>query len=701
MDTGSASRGNDQGSCAPSLSGQGLNRMCRDADAQNRLLNLVPTPTWETVRSPQSDEKVKKWTAGYALAPATEVWASRVRAAGVSRSSRVVGVVGATSAGKSWLIGKLQDEEGPRPSRLEEVFEDITLQSMTSDINLYADPDNRVYYMDFDGTWGTQPLMCQESEHSEVMGRCPDVRAWEAKRRQALKEFYQPAVAYLTCNVVIFMTREKLVCRRALEECEQFATAANGRVVSALPPALILVQNCCRPTEGLFDHAKCTEAFLKTHLGSDFSNWQRFFRSVDCFCVPDEFLTCKRTQFDGESVCKEVIEDMKRTMRSRLEESLAFRAKHHVNLSQLQWYSVLSALCMIVNDREKVQMQSLYIRASVENDSLGEIKAALMQLMNNRLKGEVSGKSTLQTAFGMIARFVVRRELSNESLRQITRYLLTLFPCGAVASNEVQRFDGGLEPVECGQMRLGHTDLHRSSVLVRTSNADWLQGLGEWLQGGITHAWCGEFSCCPEFEDFDNFEVVDEALLQEINTYKLEKCLEGLAPEVGAPWVLRAHTSLRRSGLHIRLDTSQMCVVCTAKGVDPGFFAKMWLPSEGSHLPVCRHCHGILKKHSLTIPDAESTVDPWDQRCEVCVGHPTSTDRPADHRMLPCKCVVCSNCAQEATEDAYHCCPKCGNSLRWMVDERALMHSRWPAAVRREVVQHKNGNMCVCVNRRG
>jgi len=105
---------------------------------------------------------------------------------------------------------------------------------------------------------------------------------------------------------------------------------------------------------------------------------------------------------------------------------------------------------MIVNDREKVQMQSLYIRASVENDSLGEIKAALMQLMNNRLKGEVSGKSTLQTAFGMIARFVVRRELSNESLRQITRYLLTLFPCGAVASNEVQRFDGGLEPVECG-----------------------------------------------------------------------------------------------------------------------------------------------------------------------------------------------------------------------------------------------------------
>merc|ERR1719235_1835043 len=116
------------------------------------------------------------------------------------------------------------------------------------------------------------------------MDRCQDPGAWEAKRRQALKESFQPTIAYLACNVVIFMTREKLVCRRALEECEQFAVAANARVVSALPPALVIVQNCCRPSEGLFRSAQCTEAFRQTHLMSGLADWQKYFRSIDCFC---------------------------------------------------------------------------------------------------------------------------------------------------------------------------------------------------------------------------------------------------------------------------------------------------------------------------------------------------------------------------------------------------------------------------------
>ena len=85
-------------------------------------------------RPRKSDGKalsIRLWR--YALSPATENWARHVREAHGSRPARAVGFVGATSAGKSWLVGcigsaragevsKLQSDGAAQPARFEQSF---------------------------------------------------------------------------------------------------------------------------------------------------------------------------------------------------------------------------------------------------------------------------------------------------------------------------------------------------------------------------------------------------------------------------------------------------------------------------------------------------------------------------------------------------------------------------------------------------
>eukprot|EP00438_Fugacium_kawagutii_P034983 Skav226092 [mRNA] locus=scaffold4179:25911:29066:- [translate_table: standard] len=163
---------------------------------------------------PVGRSKARLWEAGYALSPATENWARHVREANKravldsnfreadrSRPALAVGFVGATSAGKSWLVSKLQSDGAAQPARFEESFAGgVDLQSMTSDINLYMDPVDHLYYVDFEGTFGTLPLQYYAADVAKVVQRCADVMSWESKRRQALKESFQPAVAYLMCD---------------------------------------------------------------------------------------------------------------------------------------------------------------------------------------------------------------------------------------------------------------------------------------------------------------------------------------------------------------------------------------------------------------------------------------------------------------------------------------------------------------------
>eukprot|EP00929_Paragymnodinium_shiwhaense_P023928 TRINITY_DN14869_c0_g2_i1.p1 TRINITY_DN14869_c0_g2~~TRINITY_DN14869_c0_g2_i1.p1 ORF type:complete len:721 (-),score=124.88 TRINITY_DN14869_c0_g2_i1:117-2279(-) len=689
---------------APSFSGVGLNSLADQADASHRLLNLVPAPFCECI-----GKTAGNWRPGYSLSPAAQVWASRVKTASPQRFARAVGVVGATSAGKSWLIGKLQEEGGARPSQLEECFDGVTLQSMTSDINLYSDPDNKLYYIDFEGTYGTQPLQKAPGE-SVVMKRVADARAWEAKRRQALKEFYQPAVAYLTCNVVIFVTREKLVCTRAMEECQQFAEAANARVMSAVPPALILVQNCCRPTEGFFNSAQCTQAFLSTHFDNDSSHWQKYFRSIDCFCIPDEYMTCKRTKFDGEEVCAEVIAEMRATIATRIEEDVIYRAQRHAIISQLQWFAILSALCRIINDQDTVQMSSLYMNANASDDGTGGLQAVLLQLMSGNDGDPEVAKAKLRSALGLIARYAVRRQLSTEDVTQVIKYLLYLMPCGAVTTDNVERFDGKTHvPVVCGQMRILHGRVHRSAACVRTLDGTWLQDLSEWCRGGVVHTWPGEFECESCLADYDSVEATSAAISEEIEAYRLERCLEGLNPAVGFPWISRAHSSLSQSRIPIRRDNSRLCVICTTKGQSPGFFDKLWHTPPDDSLPACDCCYSMLRKHKLCGPEGDAAVAS-SSRCEACFrrsdGYSMRTKSrpklPADQRLFPCGCIICINCTEELLSMQHpRQCPLCHLLVRWFVDERDLLKTGWPAAVRHQRIlgasspSSKQGMACI------
>lgn len=680
-----------------------------EVDGGQRLLNLVPAPTWECGR-----RTARVWEAGYALSPATENWARHVREADRARPALAVGFVGATSAGKSWLVSKLQSDGAAQPASFEQSFAGgVDLQSMTSDINLYMDPVDHLYYVDFEGTYGTLPLQYYAADVAKVVQRCADVMSWESKRRQVLKESFQPAVAYLMCDVVVFLTREKLVCRRALEECEQFARAANVRVTNALPPALIIVQNCCRPSEGIFDPEKCTEAFRRAHFSGGRWNyddplqdtssnaskaaaqWAEYFRSIDCFCLPDEYTFCKRSGFDGEEVCKDAIMKLKAKIRERLDEGLPARTDTGISLSQFQWFSALSTLCSIINDQETVAMSAIYIHAGAVAGGINELKSVLLQLMHPMKRQETFDPEDFQrrlaVAIGITARFVVRHDLAEEEAVQVIKYIVSLFPCGAVAPSSVERADGSKRPVVCGQNQLFHQGLHRSDVLVRTVDAGWLQHISEWLQGGVTYAWPGEFTCSESVEQASNQAVLTASLLEQVEEYKVEKCLEGLAPKVGTPWVLKAHGSFSSSGLKVVQDTARLCIVCTDGGSESGGFWKLW--SSGSVndlLPVCAHCYTIMESNSLC---KGGTVEPTSQpnftregrKCEACASSSArvisaqdpSESSKADHRLQPCRCLVCRKCAEKVAWSERSACPLCDMRVQWLADERALIATGW------------------------
>jgi len=337
------------------------------------------------------------------------------------------------------------------------------------------------------------------------------------------------------------------------------------------------------------------------------------------------------------------------------------------------------------------------------------LKSILMSVMlARRTSEEVSFvKELVNTALGLIARFVVRRDLVQEYLDQVIVYLRGLFPCGAVCADNVECFDGSGKQVVCGQARMIHSDMHRSAMLVRTRDSDWLQSLSEWLRGGVVHAWHGEFVCKSSFQDFDDSDVLAAALNEQIEAYKLEKCLEGLAREVGSPWVLRAYGSLRSSPLPLKRDATRMCSICMAAGKGPGLFGRWLVPSDGKHMPVCEHCFSVLHKHDLcgAVRALDTAVD---QKCDVCsprdpwsgIRRPGKENRYADHRLLPCKCSVCKHCVEATVLDEYPCCPLCAQPLHTIIDERALVKSTWPAASRREGGANDRSSCVTCVTRK-
>ncbi|CAK0820184.1 unnamed protein product [Prorocentrum cordatum] len=682
----------------------------RDVDTGQRLLRLVPAPTLDCrVRSG------RRWEAGYALSPVVENWARHVRAADQDRPAAAVGFVGATAAGKSWLVGKLQSEGGAVPRTLEENAGAGVLQSVTSDINLYADPAQHVYFVDFEGTHGTQPLELSlaggaDADVDRAVERCVGSGSWEAKRREMLRDAFQPVLAYLLCDVIIFLTREKLVCRRALEECEQFAIAANARVMCARAPALVLVQNCCRPSEGIFDPGKCTEAFWLAHLAPERSAdmpWSKFFSSIDCFCVPDEFAFCKRSGFDGEEVCGEVLSGLRALVQRRiLEKQVAGPQRPHsgLALSQLQWFSALS--------------DGPVSATAAIGGGRGALESLLLQVMDSCLlpDGRVSTElfsRRLRSAVGLVARVAVRQDLADESLDQVAAYLLDLFPCGAVAPPGVERFDGRQCPIVCGQSRLDHSlhcSLHRSATLVRTVDAGWLQGLGEWLRGGITHAWPGEFVCHPDVAGTFSEDAIRGAIRKEVEEYRVERALEGVGLLPGPSWVAKAHASLRASGLQVVKDGTRRhphVRRVRGQGLQHGLLlAAAAAPHRGAHasrlraLPRCRAVTRPRRRRGWRRDARRRARGAGPALCRLRQrpGQRWPGGARGAHRLHPCKCLVCSCCARRVGADEWPQCPLCDAPVRWMANERAVL-AKGGSRVAQAEPARRSGGYGVCASR--
>jgi len=298
----------------------------------------------------------------------------------------------------------------------------------------------------------------------------------------------------------------------------------------------------------------------------------------------------------------------------------------------------------------------------------------------------------LGVALGIIARFAVRHDLAEDEIHQVVKYLALLFPCGAVAPPEVERADGSKEPVPCGQIHLFHKGLHRSTALVRTVDAGWLQHLSEWLQGGITHAWPGEFCCLDSLKEASDQALLAASVLEQVEEYKVEKCLEGVSPKVGTPWVLKAHGSLSGSSLKVMQDSTRLCVVCTEAGSDGASFWKLWTSSAADFLPVCGHCYSIMESNGLckgttVAPVASAANIREGRRCEACSekhgkvivteGQDVPENAKADHRLQPCRCLVCRKCAEHVAWKERSVCPICSMRVQWLADERALIATGW------------------------
>merc|ERR1712203_1204024 len=97
--------------------------------------------------------------------------------------------------------------------------------------------------------------------------------------------------------------------------------------------------------------------------------------------------------------------------------------------------------------------------------------------------------------------------------------------------------------------------------------------------------------------------------------------------------------------------------------------------------------HGLCSKGNVVVlADAGTMVQGL--RCTACA---TSTaagvidvtpqeHATADHRLQPCRCVVCRTCADAIAEQDRPSCPVCDARVRWMTDERALLETGWRTA---------------------
>eukprot|EP00438_Fugacium_kawagutii_P034981 Skav226090 [mRNA] locus=scaffold4179:11702:17005:- [translate_table: standard] len=83
-------------------------------------------------------------------------------------------------------------------------------------------------------------------------------------------------------------------------------------------------------------------------------------------------------------------------------------------------------------------MSAIYIHAGAVAGGVNELKSVLLQLMHP-MKSEARCRR-LDVAIGITARFVVRHDLTEEEA--VVKYIISLFPCGAVAPSCVERADG-------------------------------------------------------------------------------------------------------------------------------------------------------------------------------------------------------------------------------------------------------------------
>lgn len=461
------------------------------------------------------------------MRPVLQEAAAQRLAVGCDETELYFGVscLGNTGSGKSFLLKKLLEklESTDLPFSLDysDVDGGYCTVSTTGGVHCFR-KGNRLFF-DVEGTGGILPLV--ERIRMGIKDRMR-ISTEEARIQQIRKECvekYFPPLAYVTSNVVVFVTREPLNCDASSEAITKF-TAACVKDTGGVRPALIIVHNFCPLNHmrlGDEAQARFTNEYLATFDAMGLLS--NAFSKVMCMTFPDCDAYDKRKKLDGDEVFNQQLDRLGRMIQEQNEVQNEVRRRTMCALSPHALFKIMPELikqlqeCKMVSVPEilTVQMKNnpdpdcLLLRGIF--NGIVEVLAKTWKEIGEAKYGTLVS-CAMRLAFAVSARYLMykfRREgkisFPDEWIKTQTDHLYEklkqYFVCVFCTCNaEYPDSPEGKPPIRCLQKYVGH-ETHLTSVPVIPQRYNFLHRGILQLFGGVRDRWEGDFVLHPVMED--------------------------------------------------------------------------------------------------------------------------------------------------------------------------------------------------------
>jgi len=435
-----------------------------------------------------------------------------------------VSCLGNTGSGKSFILGKLLEKIGctELPFTLDYGSSEDGYCPISITGGLHCFRKGNHLYFDVEGTGGTLPLA--ERVKMGIMDRLritEDEAQLQHLRKQCVEKFFPP-LAYVTSNVIVYITREPLNCDASNEAIIKF-TSACCRDTAGVRPALVLIHNFCplqHLRRGEAQEAKFTEEYLSTF---DTNGLLRgAFSVVKCMTFPDSDAYDKKKKLDGEEVFKDQLDHLLTVIRDQCTTQNVIRQRRLCALSPRALFRIMPILIEQLQMGKQVSIPEILTVQMKNNpdpdclllkgifNGIVEVLAKTWQDMGEERYGKLVS-CAMRLAFAVSARYLMykfRKEdkisLPNEWITEQTDNLFEklkqYFTCVFCTCNAVYPgTENSQNPVRCLQKYVGH-DTHMTCVPVVPKRFNFLHRAVLNLFGGIRDRWEGEFTLHPTMQ---------------------------------------------------------------------------------------------------------------------------------------------------------------------------------------------------------